>query len=215
MKRTLVALGLVTVMAAAAAPAGAHLKSYTDGTNDAYQAGDVGTTAHVTPLDLAGASFRKKPANYKVVITLQDPLDVNLVCSTTTCGSGIEQHGIFSTDFYRVVDGAKKNWYFVEVIQDGSGNLIAGLFKVTNSGSDFVANATVTLSDDTLRVTIKAPRNKLKGHLKGRKIFWNATSAWWEASGAGFCEYDNTQAFGNACVDWIPDAADAPHKLQN
>ena len=215
MKRTIAALGCAGVMLIAA-PATAHLKSYTDGANDAYQAGDVDGTAHTSPLDLAAASFKEKPGKYIVKSTLQNPLDVNLLCSQDTCsGKTIESHGVLSADFYRFVDGARKNWYFVEVGQDGNGNLIAGLFKVTDSGSDFVTNAAATLSDDGMVVTIKAPRANINKHKKGRKIFWNATSTYWEAAGTGHCEFDTTQAFANGCVDWIPDTEDAPHKLQN
>ena len=215
MKRTIAALGLTGVMLLAA-PATAHLKSYPDGENDAYQAGDINTTAHETPLDLANASFKEKASKYIVKSTLQDPLDVNLLCSQDTCsGKTIESHGVLSADFYRFVDDARKNWYFVEVGQDGSGNLLAGLFKVTNSGSDFQANATATLSDDGMVVTIKVPRANINGHKKGRRIFWNATSTWWSPDATGYCEFDVTQAFANGCVDWIPDTEDAPHKLEN
>jgi hypothetical protein len=215
MKRTIAALGLTGVMLFAA-PATAHLKSYSDGANDAFQAGDVGTTAHTTPLDLANASFKEKPGKYIVKSTLQNPLDVNLLCSQDTCsGNTIESHGVLSADFYRFVDDARKNWYFVEVGQDGSGNLLAGLFKVTSTGADFQANGTATVSDDGTVVTIKVPRANINGHKKGRKIYWNATSTYWEAAGTGHCEFDTTQAFANGCVDWIPDTEDAPHKLEN
>ena len=216
MKRTLAALGLVGVMIFAV-PAGAHLKSFEDGTDDSFQAGDTDGTAHATPLDLAGASFRERPRAYKVNMRFHDPLDMDLLCSSKTCGGDtIESHGFLTSDFYRFVDETRKNLYFVEVANDGSGNPIAGLFKVTKTGAvDFVSNATATLSDDGLTMKIKVPRGKLKGHVKGRKIFWNAASAYWQPAETGFCEYTDGEVWLNACVDWIPDASDAPHKLQN
>ena len=134
MKRTIAALGLAGVMLFAS-PASAHLKSYEDGSDDAYQAGDINTTAHTTPLDLAGASFREKAANYKFKLTMQDPLVLDLLCSEAACsGKTIESHGVLNADFYRFVDDARKNWYFIEAGSDGAGGLVAGLFKVTNSG---------------------------------------------------------------------------------
>jgi hypothetical protein len=215
MKRTIAALGLAGVMLFVS-PASAHLDSFDDGADDGYQAGDINTTAHTTPLDLAGASFREKAGNYKFKLMLQDPLDLNNLCSEAACsGTTIESHGVLNADFYRFVDNARKNWYFIEAGSDGSGGMIAGLFKVTNSGADFVANATATLSSDQMTVTLKSSRSNIKGHTKGRKIFWNTTSVFWEASGTGYCEYDTNFAYANGCVDWIPDTEDAPHKLQN
>jgi hypothetical protein len=215
MTRTLTALALAGVLLFAG-PAAAHLKSFEDGTNDAYQAGNTDTTAQVTPLDLSGGSFREKPANYKFVLSLHEALDTNLLCSEAACsGDTIESHGFFFADFYRSVDGAQKNYSFIHAATAGEGGLIAGLFKLTSSGVEFVANATATLSDDGMKVTLKAPRNKIKGHTEGRKIFWNTTSAWWEPSDSDHCLFDSNEAYANACVDWIPDASDAPHKLQN
>jgi hypothetical protein len=214
MKRTLGALGLVGAMLVAT-PASAHLKSYVDGTDDSYQAGDTSTTAHETPIDLSGASFREKAGAYKFKVTFHEPLDPNILWSPSQEGDTIESQGVVSADFFRFVDDARKNWYFVEVSRDGNGNPQGGLFKVTDNGTDFVTDAPVTLSDDGLTLKMSAPRGKLKGHAKGRKIFWNTTSTYWQPAGTGYCEFDSTQGFANGCVDWIPDAADAPHKLQN
>ena len=215
MKRTLAALGLIGAVIFAA-PAGAHLKSFEDGTDDSYEAGNTDGTPHATPLDLGGASFREKRKAYKVTMTFHDPLNMDLLCSAETCvDEPIESHGLLSSDFYRFGDDSRKNWYFVEVGNDGSGTPIAGLFKVTRTGNDFVSNATASLSDDGLTMKVRVPRGKMKGHVKGRKIYWNAVSAYWEPAGTGYCEYDNTVEWVNACVDWIPDVSDAPHKLQN
>ena len=143
MKRTIAALGLAGVMLIAS-PAGAHLKSYEDGSDDAYQAGDINDDgAHVS----AGSrrqlrSGRRRPTTSSSV-TMQDPLSLDLLCSEDACsGKTIESHGVLNADFYRFVDDARKNWYFIEAGSDGAGGLVAGLFKVTNSGSEFVANAT-------------------------------------------------------------------------
>jgi hypothetical protein len=215
MKRTLAALGLVASMIFAL-PASAHLKSFEDGTDDSYEAGDTDGTAHTTPIDLAGASFREKPKAYKVTMIFHDPLDMDLLCSSKTCGGDtIESHGFLSSDFYRFGDDTRKNWYFAEVGNDGSGNPIAGLFKVTQTGNELVSNATATLSDDGLTMKVKAPRGKMKGHKKGKKIYWNAVSVYWQPAETGFCEFTAGVDWGNACVDWIPDLSDAPHKLQN
>jgi hypothetical protein len=202
-------------MTLTAVPAGAHLKSVDDGNNDSYEAGNINGTAHVTPMDMSGASFREKPRNYKITVTFHDALDVGLLCSEKACGDLIEGHGFVVSNLYRLKGKETKNYYIVQVAQDGSGNLIAAVLRVTNDGADPVDVAIATMSDDGSTMTIKVPRKELKGHVEGRKIYWNVTSVYWYPAKTGFCEYNEEENFAAACVDWIPDAADAPHKLQN
>jgi hypothetical protein len=176
----------------------------------------LNTTAHVTPLDLSGASFNERPKVYRLFFRFQEALDMDLLCSDTTCaGIPLQSRGYLLANFYRFVNEQVEHWYFINVGNDGSGNPVVSLHRATEGGSELVGEGTATLSEDGLEMLATVPRAEITGQKEGRKIYWDAASTYWEAPGADHCTYTIGLPYENACVDWVPDARYATHVLRN
>lgn len=210
MKKIVSSLVAVAAAVAMATPVSAHPQTVTDAAGDAYDSTTSGVTSGI---DLSGATFTDTKKSFIIDITMHTPVPVELLCTPTDCGETPSNIGYFDTGFYNVKKDTVKNSYYVGIAQQ-DGVLIGSLYMIKGEESQLKAAVPVTATADNLSYTVTVPRNKLNGHKKGMKLYWNVRSVFWNAADSSSCVFDGNVEMGNACVDWIPDTQDAEHAIK-
>lgn len=221
MKRICGLLGVLALSIVTASPAAAHLQDYTDGTSDSidYSAadGDPDFVGEVqTPVDLVAGSFEETTSAFTFTFETAGPLTPANLCpdgctnNYTTPGN----IGFARIYFYLKKGGKEKAEYIFDRYPLG-GDMYSILYGYPSNEEVPSTDWSAAMNESETSVTLTIDRSALKGYKKGKKMYWNATGYWYGTAEGGTCVFIAEAYNQGACLDWLPNALAAKHKLKS